>query len=203
MAKPIGSQAGSGMHVHVSLLDREGRNVFSSDHGELLGNAIGGCLTHLAESHLLFAPHANSYRRFVPQGLAPTAPTWGHDNRIAALRVPSAPDQARRFEHRVPGADTNPYLVIAAILAAALDGIDHETKPGPATIGDAASTTSAVDALPLSWAGSIDRFSRSPWIEKVLGGEFQRVLTACKRQEHEHFRRRVPDVEYETYLGVL
>src|SRR5690606_31980154 len=114
MAKPIEKYAGSGMHFHVSLADAAGRNVFAEKDGEgwkpELLHALGGLATTMAESMLVFAPHANSWRRFVSQSYAPVAPTWGVNNRSVALRVPAGEARARRIEHRPSGVDANPYL---------------------------------------------------------------------------------------------
>ena len=133
MAKPFENEAGNGMHVHCSLLDENGVNVFD-DGGEtgtpLLHNAIGGCLTYMAESVAILAPNYNAYRRFQPGCHAPTYPCWGYENRTVAVRVPAGSTAARRLEHRVAGADTNPYLLFAVILSAMLEGIRENLSPG-------------------------------------------------------------------------
>jgi glutamine synthetase len=116
MAKPLAGQAANGMHVHVSLEGRDGGNHFAAAPAAL-GHAIGGLQATMAESMLLFVPNANSFRRLRPWSYAPTAPTWGYNNRTVALRVPLGPPAARRIEHRTAGADANPYLVLAAVLA--------------------------------------------------------------------------------------
>lgn len=200
MPKPLGDHEGSGMHVHVSLLDENGTNIFASSAGkQLLGHAIGGCLAHLAETQLFFAPNANSYRRYVSGAHAPTTATWGHDNRFAALRVPRSSESARRLEHRMPGSDTNPYLAIAAILAAALDGLEHETDPGPTAVGRAIAD-GRFPAPGLWWREAIDTFAESEWVAKSFGAELQRVFVACKRQEHDRLLAQVPPAELEAYL---
>lgn len=200
MPKPLGNHEGSGMHVHVSLLDENGTNVFASSAGtKLLGHAIGGCLAHLAETQLFFAPNANSYRRYVGGGHAPTTATWGHDNRFAALRIPRSSEKARRLEHRMPGSDTNPYLAIAAILAAVLDGLEHATDPGPTTV--VRSTTDERFPAPrLGWREAIDSFAESDWVANRFGTELQRAFVACKRQEHDRLLAQVPAAELEAYL---
>ncbi len=200
MPKPLGDHEGSGMHVHMSLLDEHGHNVFASDEGEkLLGHAIGGCLAHLAESQLVFAPNANSYRRYVGGGHAPTLATWGQDNRFAALRIPRSSTGSRRLEHRMAGSDTNPYLAIAAILAAALDGLDQATDPGFAAVGRA-SADPRFPAPGLSWREAIDDFERSDWVANSFGDELQRVFVACKRQEHDRLLTQIPPAELDAYL---
>ena len=125
MAKPLARQASSGLHVHVSLLEQDGANLFARDE-QALGHAIAGLQATMAEAMLVFAPNANSYRRLRPLSYAPTAPTWGYNNRTVALRIPTGPPSARRIEHRLAGADANPYLVLAAVLA----GIHHGLSAG-------------------------------------------------------------------------
>jgi len=200
MPKPLGDHEGSGMHVHMSLIDENGINVFASSAGEkLVTHAIGGCLAHLADSQLFFAPNANSYRRYVGNGHAPTTATWGRDNRFAALRIPRSSQSARRLEHRMPGSDTNPYLAIAAILAAALDGIEHATDPGPAAAG----RTTGEGRFPgpaHGWRQAIDAFAESDWVAKTFGAELQRVFVACKRQEYDRLLAQIPPAELEAYL---
>ncbi|MEM9744994.1 MAG: glutamine synthetase family protein, partial [Pseudomonadota bacterium] len=125
MAKPLGSDLGNGMHVHWSLLDAEGANVFAADEptgSATLKAAVAGMLAALPESMLILAPHFNSYRRFTDESLAPTRVSWGVDNRTVALRIPDSDAANRRVEHRVAGADANPYLTLTALLGAGLMG---------------------------------------------------------------------------------
>ena len=126
MAKPHGQWSGSGCHVHFSLLDEKGQNLFDNTSGvgnnissPTLQNAVAGLLEAMPESTLLFAPHLNSYRRLATEQDSPSVVAWGHDNRTTAIRIPTS---GNRIEHRVAGADSNPYLVLAAILGAALGG---------------------------------------------------------------------------------
>jgi glutamine synthetase len=201
MAKPYGQWAGSGMHVHMSVLNRDGNNIFvgSAARGaDQLYHALGGVIRCMPDTMLTLAPHENSYRRFAPGVHAPTFGDWGHDNRLAALRVITADPLASRIEHRVAGADCNPYLAFAALLGSALDGIETNADPGPETFGDKRSP--AAPPLPIAWSNAVDRFADSPLMGKILGTEFQRFYTACKRQEINEFRRRISDVEYDAYL---
>ncbi|MEL6915669.1 MAG: glutamine synthetase family protein [Pseudomonadota bacterium] len=140
LAKPFAEDAGSGLHLHASVLDAAGRNVFDDGGAQgtpVLRHAIGGLLAALQASTLLFAPHLPSYARFVEDTHAPTTASWGYDNRTVALRVPSGPPSARRFEHRVAGGDVNPYLLFAGILGAALMGIEDAAEPPAPTEGNA------------------------------------------------------------------
>lgn len=199
MAKPYGMLAGSGMHVHMSMLDANGRNIMAEDNGEptpQLRHVVGGMLATLADSMLLLAPHANSYRRLVPGGHAPTNLTWGMDNRSAAIRVITA-GKATRVEHRVAGADCNPYLAIAGILAGAMHGLRGKLDPGRPIDGE---ERDGFDPLPVNWDDAIDMFDASDVLGEYLGLEYQDLFSACKRQEQAEFRRRVTDVEYDAYL---
>ena len=199
MAKPYGDLAGSGMHVHMSLLDLAGRNVMAEANGaptEKLMHVVGGMLATLPDAMLLLAPHANSYRRLSPGGHAPTNVTWGIDNRSAAIRVIEA-GQATRVEHRVAGADCNPYLAVAGILAGAMHGLMRELDPGRPIDGE---EREGHPTLPINWDDAIDAFDASDVMGEYLGLDYQDLYSACKRQEQAEFRRRVTDVEYDAYL---
>jgi glutamine synthetase len=199
MAKPYGDLAGSGMHVHMSILDRDGRNIMAEANGapsEKLRHVVGGMLETMADCMLLLAPHANSYRRLSPGAHAPTNVTWGLDNRTASVRVITAGD-ATRVEHRVAGADCNPYLAIAGILSGALHGLNGAIDPGPPIIGE---EREGFATLPINWDDAIDEFDRSDVLGEFLGLDYQDLFSACKRQEQAEFRRRVTDVEYDAYL---
>ncbi len=139
MAKPFADLAGSGMHLHASLAGRDGRNAFEADDPAgtpALRHAIGGLRETLADGMAVFAPHANSYRRFRSMSYAPVAPTWGVNNRTVSLRVPAGPPSSRHLEHRVAGADANPYLVAALVLGGMLRGLERATDPGPPVEGN-------------------------------------------------------------------
>jgi glutamine synthetase len=141
MAKPFPEDAGSGLHVHVSLVDAEGRNAFDErrEGGDaLLMKAIAGLQESAMDCMSIFAPTTNAYRRFVPGMFVPTGPTWAHENRSVALRVPGQGGGARRIEHRLSGADANPFLVLAAILGGIARGIEAGLAPTAPAEGDAA-----------------------------------------------------------------
>ncbi len=201
MAKPFGDQAGNGMHVHCSLIDKDSRNTFANDTdegNELLRQAIAGCLATMSDSMLLFAPHLNSYRRLSPENHAPTAPTWGYDNRTVAIRVPADNHKAMRLEHRVAGADASPHLVIAAIIAGMLYGIENKLEAPVPVVGDAYKQFKP--QLPGSWPDALGKFSGSAFIRDYLGAEFQRVYTATKQQEIDEFNKHITPLEYQSYL---
>ena len=201
MAKPFTELAGNGMHVHCSLIKQDGKNAFDNgtDEGnELLRQAIAGCLATMCDSMLLLAPHLNSYRRFQPDNHAPMAPTWGYENRTVAVRVPADSHKAMRLEHRVAGADASPHLVIAAIIAGMLYGIENELEAPAPVVGDAYKQFEP--ELPNNWPDALERFSESAFIRDYLGEEFQRIFTSTKRQEIAEFDRHVTPLEYQSYL---
>lgn len=201
MAKPFGELSGNGMHVHCSLVDREGNNVFDSGNRQgtpLLAQAVAGCLRAMPDSMLLFAPHLNSYRRFRRGTHAPLAACWGYENRTAALRIPADTPAATRIEHRVAGADAHPHLVIAAILAGMLDGLEQELE-APAPLQGNAYDDSA-ERLPRHWPEALRRFEHAAFIRDHFGPEFQRVFTLMKEQEMDDFDRQVTPLEYDATL---
>ncbi len=204
MAKPYGGRSGSGLHVHFSLLDGKGRNVFDNgrdDGSDTLRHAVGGLIEAMAETTLLFAPHANSYRRLRPGTHAPSSAAWGYENRTVAVRIPGGSPKARRIEHRVAGADANPYLVLAGILAGALVGIERQTAPPAPVTGDAYALH--LKSLPPDWASAIDAFAAGHIVSDTLPPMLRDMLVACKRQELQTFAAQVTDFEYETYLDMV
>lgn len=202
MAKPFAELAGNGMHVHCSLLNQNGDNAFSdgTDQGnELLRQAIAGCLQTMPDCMLLFAPTLNSYRRFQRGSHAPLAPTWGYENRTVSVRVPADKPAATRIEHRVAGADANGFLVIAAILAGMMYGIEHQLEAPPAVEGNAYDQFPA--SLPRYWPDALRAFAESEFIAESLGREFQAVYTCLKQQEIDECDRFVTALEYQTGLA--
>ena len=203
MPKPIDDEAGNGLHVHCSLLDENGTNVFD-DGGEegsdLLRYAVAGCLELLPASMLLFAPSFNAYRRFQPGNHAPTESAWGYDNRTTAIRIPESPSAARRIEHRVAGADANPYLVLAAVLAGVWHGIENTLSPPNPIEGNAWDQEIDAPALPTTMDEAISVFDKSDVLSNYLTGEFKTLFLATKVQEWNEFAKRVTEFELETYL---
>ena len=204
MPKPMENQAGNGMHVHCSLLDTSGNNIFDSGDTEgtpLLQQAVAGCLELMADTQLIFAPSYNAYRRFRAGNHAPTQPNWGYDNRTTALRIPASPSPATRIEHRVAGADSNPYLAVAALLSGIHLGIDRQCEAPPPISGNAWVEDAANVCLPGHMAEAIARFSESAIVRETLSAEFQFAFSEVKKQELGEFERRVTDFELETYLS--
>jgi len=152
----------------------------------------------LADSMLVFAPHQNSYRRFAIESHAPMSVCWGYENRSAAIRVPLGPPSQRRIEHRVPGADTNPYLVLATILAAMLTGIEDQKSP-PEPVSTSAYALD-LPVIPTRWEAAIDRFAESPLIARMLPVTLRDMFVDCKRQELLRFSGDVSPFEYHSYL---
>lgn len=204
MAKPYGARSGSGMHVHVSLLDRDGRNVFAGEGkamktgSDALGHAIAGLLAAMPDSMAVLAPHANSYRRFRAGSHAPTTLSWGYDNRSAALRIPAGGSEATRIEHRVAGADANPYLLLAVILQGIFDGLEAGEAPPPALSGNA--YASKAEHLPRRWEDALEIFGGSAFIDRAFGKAFKKVFLACKEQEREIIEAEISSVEHDAYL---
>jgi glutamine synthetase len=202
MAKPFEGMAGTGMHLHASLADKRGRNAFASDDPAgtpLLRHAIGGLRATLADGMAVFAPHANSYRRFRAMSYAPVAATWGVNNRSVSLRVPAGPPASRHVEHRVAGADANPYLVAALVLGGMQHGIENGIDPGPPVVGNGYEQAPRGD-LPTDWRAALERAAGSEFLASTLGAEFLGVFLALKRREYEKFGALVSDRDYEWYL---
>ncbi|MCG8272875.1 glutamine synthetase family protein [Aquamicrobium sp. NLF2-7] len=204
MAKPIEEYAGSGMHFHVSLLDIEERNALTEREGEtwspLLLQALGGLVATMAESMLVFAPHANSWRRFVAQSYAPVAPTWGVNNRSVALRVPAGDAKNRRIEHRPSGVDANPYLVASTILAGIIKGIEEQLDPGPETTGNGYETDTGDSTMPADWRAAIEAAKASAFLREALGADLHNTFTAIKQAEYFRVARTVAELDYHLYL---
>jgi glutamine synthetase len=184
LAKPNEEDAGNGMHVHCSVLDEVGANIFDDGGPQgtpALGHAISGCLSAMADTTLIFAPHAGSYARLVPGAHAPTGIAWAYDNRTAAIRVPDSAPAARRIEHRVAGGDANPYLLLAAILGAMFDGLEQAKAPPPPITGNAYALD--LPRIPDDWDSAITRFAQGPLSNRIFAPMLIDNMTRTKRQE--------------------
>ncbi|MFV0491887.1 MAG: glutamine synthetase family protein [Pseudorhodobacter sp.] len=205
MAKPYAEYSGSGLHTHFSVLDGTGSNIFDSGGPKgtaALRHAVAGCLRAMADSTLLFAPHANSYDRLVPEAHAPINICWGYENRTAAIRIPAGSPSARRIEHRVAGGDVNPYLMLAVILGAALIGIEEEEDP-PAPVTGNAYAMQGLATIPTSWDAAIDAFEKSPIMARIFSAELIRNLVMTKRQEMHYLAELSPEEQVELYLDTV
>lgn len=210
MAKPFSEESGNGMHVHVSLVDKSGRNVFEGPFDEETGleidpalkHAIGGVRETMAESMAVFAPNANSYRRFRTDSYAPVNRAWGVNNRTVSLRIPHSDPQAVRLEHRPAGADANPYLVVAAILAGMHHGIENRVDPGPMEKGNAYDRTQET-ILPLRFGPSIAAFKNGEILRRYWGNEYHEALIGIREWEAEQHHNVIPKHDYDWYMRVV
>lgn len=201
LAKPYPDKAGSGQHIHVSLCGRDGRNVFDNgteEGSELLRFAIGGLAALMPECMAFFAPNLNNYRRFAPDMFAPVNRRWGVNNRSAGLRVPIGPASARRIEHRCAGADANPYLVMAAVLAGIHHGIVNRIDPGPPATGNVSHEPSAV--LPFSLEDALKLLAEAKSVPEYFGAEGVELYRLTKSEELRRFKKNISAEEYEWYL---
>ncbi|WP_428240588.1 glutamine synthetase family protein [Gynuella sp.] len=207
MAKPITGEPGSSMHVHQSLVDmKTGKNLFSQPDGtasSLFLNYIGGLQAVIPQIMPMFAPNVNSYRRYLPgaDGNAPVNIEWGEENRTVGLRVPNSSPQARRVENRLAGADTNPYLTMAANLAAGYIGMIRDLKPRPPVsgrLGDEADPD-----LPFNLEAALFAMSEAEEIRDVLGANFVDGFIATRWAENEGFKRVISSWEREYLLTTV
>jgi glutamine synthetase len=204
MPKPYRDHAGSGTHLHVSLVDRDGRNVFAAEDpagSPALRHAIGGLAATINDAMAVCAPTANSYRRFQPEAYVPLNPSWSVNNRGVAFRVPAGPPESRRVEHRVAGADANPYLLAAMVLGGMLRGLERKLDPGPVLAGNA--YRDATPTIPLSWPEAIAAFERSEFARDCLGERFSRLYAQTRRGEMQDFGSHVSALEHSWYLATV
>jgi len=202
MAKPFGDRAGSGMHMHVSLADEQGNNLYASEDPQgtpLLRHSIGGMMATLLDSLAIFCPNANSFRRFQANSYAPLAKSWGVNNRTVSFRVPGGPAVSRHIEHRICGADANPYLAAAAILAGIHHGIREQIDPGAAIVGNG--YEQATEFLPTDWLTALRALEASTWAREALGEEFLKVFLAIKKTEYRQFMAEVGEQDWRWYLN--
>jgi glutamine synthetase len=204
LPKPYRDMAGSGLHIHVSVLGENGLNVFAAPSAEQsapLRHAIAGTLNTLAEGMALCAPGPNSYRRFRAEAYVPLHPTWSINNRGSAVRVPASDPDNLRLEHRLAGADANPYLVCAWVLAGMLEGMERRLEPPAPLTGNAYEQDG--EPLPITWAGAIEHFARSEFARISLGEKFVRLYATAKHAEMQEFNSHITPLEIARYLGPL
>jgi glutamine synthetase len=201
MAKPMQNEPGSSMHIHQSLLDNTtGENLFALTNGDnspLFLSHIAGLQKYLPALLPLMAPNVNSYRRLQRFSDAPINVQWGHDNRTTGLRVPVSSQEARRVENRVAGADTNPYLAIAASLAAGYLGMIEELEPSDPVDGSA---YDMAHTLPRHLFDAMQKLNRSRPLRQVLGERFVAALMAVKQHEYDAYQRVISSWEREFLL---
>ncbi|WP_299727584.1 glutamine synthetase family protein [uncultured Endozoicomonas sp.] len=190
MAKPVSHEPGSSMHLHQSILDKEGNNIFSNEDGspsKLIDHYIGGLQKYVSESMALFAPNVNSYRRFLSNASAPVNLAWGIDNRTVSLRVPESTADSRRVENRLAGADANPYLSFAASLLCGYLGMINEIEPTEPETGNAAEDSND-KRLPLNLEEALELMENSEILKETLGEHFVRCYVEVKRAEYQNFK---------------
>lgn len=201
MAKPYADLSGSGTHLHVSFADEAGNNLFAGDEPEgnaLLRSAIAGLEATMAESMALFAPNANSYRRFKPNSYAPVGPAWAVDNRSVPIRVTAGPARTRHLEQRVCGADANPYVALAAVLAGILEGVEKDMIPSAPITGNG--YAQIAPSLPRHWPDALRRARASEFLARRLGSRFLDVYLTVKEAECDRFFAEVSDRDIAWYL---
>jgi len=191
---------GNSCHIHLSLRSMDGEPVLAGggEHGfsPLMERFLAGLLANLRELTLMYAPNVNSYKRFVDGSFAPTAVAWGVDNRTCALRVVGH-GESLRVENRVPGGDVNPYLAIAAMVAAGLHGIEHELPLEPAFGGNA--YASGRPRVPATLRDAAELFAKSAVARAAFGDEVVEHYLNAARIETEAFDATVTD--WERYRG--
>ena len=209
MAKPFEEQSGSGLHLHISLVDEQGRNYFSRDQGKAanppfsarLRHAVGGLGKTMAECTAVFAPNANSYRRLRPDAFAPVEPNWGANHRNVAIRVPLSDAGNLRIEHRVAGADANPYLVAAAVLSGIHYGLKHKCDPGRMVAQG--EFVALRRRIPNRWDAALDKTARSAVLKDYLGEAFVKTYVANRRHESQCFHNRISELDFDYYLRAV
>lgn len=200
MAKPIEGEPGSAMHIHHSITDKEGQNIFTGPEGEetdAFFHFIGGLQEHMPSAIALIAPYVNSYRRYVPDSAAPVNLEWGRDNRTAGIRIPISDPSARRIENRLPGMDCNPYLCIAASLACGYLGLKNSTSPDKIWQGEAYKSEAVIAG---SLSDALDLFDDAKELHAALGEDFARVYSIVKRLEYKEFLQVISPWEREHLL---
>ena len=205
MAKPFADRAGSSCHVHMSLWrddtaafgDARGRGV-SPDERDELRWFVGGALQHAPEVMLFFAPTVNAYKRYVDGSWAPTRLAWSEDNRTAGFRLVGHGD-ARRVECRIPGADCNPYVALAGLLAAGIDGIAEKIEPPSKFTGDVYAATS-LPHVPRTLRDATDAFESSAFTRAAFGDDVVDHYTHFARTEQAAYDATVTDWERRRYF---
>jgi len=206
MAKPFSEEAGNGMHAHLSIVDKDGKNVFQVDKDKqpqgIFSEAISGLLKTTPDFLSFYAPHSNSYRRLVHNAdHAPTTLSWGNENRTALIRLPEASSEATRLEFRLPSADSNPYLVFASILSSVLSGITEKYSLDKETLGNAHAQHEP--ALAITWREAVHKTSESLIVKDFFGERFQKSYQCVKESEIKRFESTITDFEYNSYLRHL
>ena len=206
MAKPFMNVAGN-IHIHLSLYDKNDQNIFSDVTSSSIP-AVSNQLIHamvgyqlMGESMAGFAPNANSYRRLIPGNFAPLTPNWGYNRRDVALRIPVSDSNNMRIEHRVAGADANPYLVLSVIIAGVHHGITQQINPSEMILEGA----EIEEKITLSrfWPDALNEFSTSAILPQYLGADFCKLFETVRRGEMEEINSQITNIDYEWYLRAM
>ncbi len=200
MAKPFLEESGNGFHCHYSLW-KDGQNAFSSQEGLSTAGRhfLGGLQKRMAEMSICGSATVNGYRRRAPYTFCPINTTWGMDNRTVGLRVIGGTGSATRVEKRDAGADCNPYLLLAAEIAAGLDGIEQGLEPSPMTEGNGYEVEDA-EPIPTDLPTAISLARGSDWLRDVLGELLYEIVCQQSERELEFFAQQVTQVELDRYL---
>jgi len=196
MSKPYLHAPGSGMHVHVSLYDAAGKNLLAADEQRPLRHAVAGCLELLPHCMPIFAANHNAFRRYGAMVNAASRASWGFEDRDACIRIPESDGKNLRIEHRLAGADANPYLVLAAILTGMEHGLDVGIEP-IAPLNE--NRQSGID-FPQDMLGAVSAMRGHAVVNQGLGEEFVMVYCENKRQDHLAFMQEVSAREYRWFL---
>jgi glutamine synthetase len=200
LARPISDEAGSALHIHQSIVDQNGQNIFSREDGEpseLFTSYIGGLQKYMPEALLIFAPYSNSYRRFLSYWASPVNLAWAVDNRTVGLRVPDSGPEARRVENRLAGSDVNPYLALAATLACGYLGMTEGVKADKPIEGSAYELPFTLHRFLYE---AMDALDNSAAMRKTLGDEFVTLYCAVKSDECREFQEIVTPWEREVLM---
>jgi glutamine synthetase len=195
MAKPSEKDIGSSCHIHSSLIDGDGKSVFvdGDEETDTFRHYLGGMREHIRELALFIAPSINSYKRYAAESWAPTSVSWGRDNRTCGFRIVGH-GQSRRVECRIPGADVNPYLACAALVAAGLDGIENKTDPGPELKGNAYEAAEA-EPFPSTLQEALGLWEGSDFAKRAFGESVHKHYLNYGRYEQKEFNQVVTDYE--------
>ena len=204
MAKPFMETAGSGMHIHISLKNEKGDLLFQTDskqetnYNQNVEHAVGGLAQTMEEGMAIFCPNANSYRRFQPGFFAPITPNWGPNHRNLSIRIPLSDSDNVRIEHRAAGADANPYLVMACVLAGIHCGLKNKITP-PEMISEREVIDPEV-TLPVKWDKALDAFENATVLNEYLGNEYSDLFLRSRRCEMDRFTSQISNKDFEWYL---
>lgn len=203
MAKPFIDYAGNGMHIHASVLNGQGENIFDEekfdDAGKRLGGAIAELIRTMPQGLLMFINSWNGFRRIQPGSYAPTRAVWAENNRSVALRIPASTSRNRRLEHRIAGADANPYIVLCALLQAMMDGLEKLDTPPPQVTGNAYDSDGA-ELLPDDMDEALLLMQKGQFADRALGSELSKIYMHLKRAEILAFWAEITPLEQSTYL---